>query len=70
MDRQARSSQPMGNDMGVSGSTLHMGATLGFNLDANGTGQALFSLWNAIAAKGGTGQQFEVRARMELQDAI
>ena len=34
------------------------GGYLGFNLDANGEGQALFSLWNAIAAKGGTCRQF------------
>jgi hypothetical protein len=34
------------------------GGYLGFNVDANGTGQALFSLWNATAAKGGTCQVF------------
>jgi hypothetical protein len=34
------------------------GGYLGFNTDADGKGQALFSLWNAVAATGGNCQQF------------
>ena len=34
------------------------GGYLGFNADANGKGQALFSLWNATAATGSSCQQF------------
>ena len=34
------------------------GGYLGFNTDANGKGQALFSLWNATEATGGSCQQF------------
>ncbi len=34
------------------------GGYLGFNTDDNGKGQALFSLWNATAATGGTCKEF------------
>jgi len=34
------------------------GGYLGFNTDAGGKGEALFSLWNATAAAGGNCQQF------------